>query len=760
MNLSRGVVPRFRTRLVLARCRCRHHTPSRSADGLHFSSGTQYNSLDSSPNDSATTIGLTGTPARKTRNSIGFPNRTWWLAFLLLGGTVLVYLPVWRAGFIWDDRGFTVDNPLIRRAGGLWRFWFSTKPVDYYPMTSTMWWIEWRLWGENPTGYHATNVLLHAVGVVLLWRVLAQLKVPGAWLAAAFFAVHPVNVESVAWIAEGKNVLAMLFYLATLWCVARSRSFGVSADASWRSSESSSWRWYGLALLTSLLALLSKTVVAPMPFVLLGLAWWHQGKVKVGDVRRLLPFFALAVAIGLIALWFQSHRAIGADIVRTDGFWSRLAGAGWAIWFYAYKALLPFGLRSIYPRWQIDGGEWWSYLPGLLVLAVFLACWRSRRAWGKWPLGSFFYFVVMLSPVLGFLNIGFMKFSLVADHWQYFAIIGPVALFAAAIAKGHQRLGPNSRHALAAVVGAMLVGLGVLTWRQSEIYRDSGTFWRAVLAADADSWAGQHNLGVFLVEQGQSDEALAHFRRAVEIRPGYAKAQYNLGGVLREKGQTDQAIVHLERAVDLQPDYVEAHNSLARALGQKREWDRAKEHLERSLVIDPDQAEAHNNLANVLWSMGRPREAAAEYQKALALHPDYAVAHFNLGEVLREAGETREAVGHYRRALEIRPDFAPALDSLAWVLATSPDASLRDGVEAVVLAARAQEISGGRNSGFVATLAAAYAEVGRFPEAIATAERALRMATSQGKPERAERLQTQVTLYKAGTPYRETGGHP
>jgi tetratricopeptide (TPR) repeat protein len=351
-----------------------------------------------------------------------------------------------------------------------------------------------------------------------------------------------------------------------------------------------------------------------------------------------------------------------------------------------------------------------------------------------------------------------MKFSLVADHWQYFAIIGPVALFAAAIAKGHQRLGPHSRHVLAAVVTAMLVGLAVLTSRQSEIYRDSGTFWRAVLAADPDSWAGHHNLGVFLAEQGRSDEALAHFRRAVEIRPGYARAQYNLGAALREKGQTDEAIVHLQRAVDIQPDYVEAHNSLARALGQRREWDGAMEHLQRSLAIDSDQAEAHNNLANVLWNMGRLREAAAEYEEALALHPDYAAAHFNLGEVLREVGATREAMAHYRRALEIRPNFAPALDSLAWVLATSPDASLRDGVQAVVLAARAQEISGGRNSGFAATLAAAYAEAGRFPEATAAAERALRIAIAQGKPERAERLRTQVALYKAGTPYREIRG--
>jgi tetratricopeptide (TPR) repeat protein len=687
------------------------------------------------------------------------PNRTWLLALLLVVGTILAYLPAWHARLIWDDRGFIMDNPLIRRADGLWRFWFSTKPVDYYPVTSTMWWIEWRLWGGNPMGYHGVNVLLHALGVVLLWRLLARLKFPGSWSAAAIFAVHPVNVESVAWIAERKNVLAMVFYLASLSCFVRSDSSTMLAGASWPSSGISSWRWYGLALAAFLLALLSKTVVAPMPFVLLGLVWWQRGRVKRADVLRVLPFLAMSAFVGSISFWFQSHRAIGADIVRTDSFWARLAGAGWAIWFYAYKALLPFGLRSIYPRWQIDGRAWWSYLPGLLVASVFVLCWRTRRTWGKAPLLASFYFVVMLSPVLGFLNIGFMKFSLVADHWQYFAIIGPIALLAAAIAKGYERLGPYPRRALVATVGAMLVGLAVLTYRQSELYRDSGTFWRAVLATDADAWGAHNNLGGFLVEQGQSDEALAHFRRAVELQPGFAKAQYNLGAALREKGQSDEAIVHLQRAVEIEPHYVEARNSLARALGQEGEWDRAMEHLERSLEIDPDQAEAHNNLANVLWQKGRLRQAAAEYEKALALHPDYAAAHFNLGEVLREEGETREAIAHYRRALEIRPDFAPALDSLAWALATSPDVSMRDGVQSVALATRAEQISGGRNPGFAATLAAAYAEVGRFPEAVATAERALRLATAQGKAALAARLRTQVALYQTGAPYREAGAH-
>ncbi|MES1209596.1 MAG: tetratricopeptide repeat protein [Pseudomonadota bacterium] len=582
---------------------------------------------------------------------------TRWLAVALVLGTVVAYLPALHAGIIWDDRTFIMDNALIHRADGLWRFWFTTKPVDYYPVTSTLWWTEWRLWGANPVGYHVVNVLLHTADAVLLWRLLARLEVPGAWLAAALFAVHPVNVESVAWIAEGKNVLAMLFYLASLSCFVRSRPFG------------GSWRWYGLALVTFLLALLSKTVVAPMPFVLLGLVWWKRGRLQRADALAVLPFFALAIGIGAISFWFQSHRAIGADVVRTDGFAARLAGAGWAIWFYLGKALLPLGLRSIYPRWQIDPRAWWSYLPALFATGVFVACWRGRRAWGTGPLVAAFYFVVMLSPVLGFMDIAFMKLSLVADHWQYFALIAPVALCAAAIATGHQRLGTQAaipmRTALAATAGVVLIALGASTWRQSERYRDSGTYWQAVLAADPDAWGAHNNLGAFLLERGESDAALAHFQKAVALRPDYAKAQYNLGALLREKGQLDPAIAHLRSAVALEPDYVDAENSLARALAGVGDWDGATEWLERSLARDPDQAEAHNNLANVLRQKGELARAVSEYEKALALHPDYAAAHFNLGEVLRAEGDVDGAIAHYRRALDFRPHFAPALHSLA-----------------------------------------------------------------------------------------------
>ena len=711
----------------------------------------------------------------------------WLLALLLVAGTIIAYLPVWHAGVIWDDESLVLSNPLIHRPDGLFRFWFSTQPVDYYPVTSTILWAEWRLWGASPMGYHVVNVVLHACSAVVLWRVLQRLKLPGAWLGAALFALHPVNVESVAWIVQRKNVLAMFFYLVSLLWYLRFDPAAGPANPTEPTTLRLQWRWYWFSLAAFLLALLSKTAVAPLPLVLLGLAWWRQGTVRRKDLWRSLPFFAIAVAVGLVSFWFQSHRAIGSDIVRTDSFWARLAGAGWAVWFYLYKAALPLHLNAIYPRWQIDGGQWWSYLPGLLLVGGLLACWRYRRRWGQGPLLALGYFVVMLLPVLGFLDIGFMLVSLVADHWQYFAIIGPIALAAATITA----VGGRSRSKAVALGGALLLVLGGLSWRQCEIYADPGTFWRAVLAANPDSWLAHNNLGNDLFERGQVDEAMTHYKRAVDIEPHYATAHYNLGGVLRQKGQpdeaiaqfrkaleiqplysmahynlgevlrqkgeVDEAIAHYQRALEIHPDYAEAHNSLGNALLRKGQVDEALVHLRKALEIQPDRAEDHNNLANVLWQKGQVQEAIAHYQKALEIRPAYALAHYNLGQLLQQEGQVREAVTHFQKALEIQPDFAPACNSLAWVLATSPDTSMRDGARAIELAEAAERSSRGNNPTFTATLAAAYAEARRFPEAIETGKQALQLATTQNRPTLANRLQAQIALYQTGSPYRDPG---
>jgi protein O-mannosyl-transferase len=867
--------------------------------------------------------------------------RAWLFGVLLVAVTIIAYLPVWRAGFIWDDDTFAWRNPLIQSPDGLFRLWFTTASQDYFPLTSTVLWVEWRLWGASPLGYHLVNVLLHAFSAVLLWRVLRRLRITGAGLAAAIFAVHPVNAESVAWVTELKNTLAMFFFLLSVLCYVRWEDQWERREEEAGAAEGAAepdagrpkpWLLYCLSLGLFLCGLLSKTAVAPLPVVLLGLAWWRHGRLWLRDLWRTLPFFGAAAAVGLVALWFQYHRAIGASMldVRNDSFWGRLAGAGWAVWFYLYKALLPLHLSFVYPRWHVDASRVISYVPGLLVVAVFLVCWRYRRGWGRAGLLGLGYFVVMLLPVLGLLNIYFMRYSLVADHWQYFAIIGPITLAAAGLtwALGKLRvlvgtrstasqLNPNNGDAVervptrlesagfgtnrsllyAAVSGALVLVLAALTWREALTYRDLMTLWTETVARNPAAGIAHNNLGSLLFAQGKLDEAVAHYRQAValqpnaadvysnfgaallgqrrfeeaivqlrqairiqpdlgmahynlgntllqagrvdeaipelrqviELEPGLAEPHMNLGNALLAKGQVAEALAHLQKAVELQPNlaaahlnlanalvqqgradeaiaqfqqvlatqpgsavahnglgsallqkgqadqaleqyqaalriapgFAEAHLNLANLLIQRKQPDEAVAHFKAALQLQPKLVAAHNNLANALLAKQQVDEAIAQFEEALQLQPNLAEAHNGLANALLQKGRTAEAVTHYEAALAGVPNHPYLLNNLAWVLATCPDAAIRNGPRAVELARQAERASGGKDPALLGTLAAAYAEAGRFPDAIATAQRALDLATAQADAKQVETLRERLKLFQAGSPFHEGASpHP
>jgi tetratricopeptide (TPR) repeat protein len=549
------------------------------------------------------------------------------LAAALVAITFLAYLPAMRGGFIWNDDTFLTRNPLIKTPDGLRRLWFTTDPPDYFPLTSTSLWLEWRLWGMNPAGYHVVNVLLHAVSAVLLWRVLKRLKAPGAWLAGLIFAVHPVNVESVAWITERKNTLAMVLYMASLL-------------AYLKFDEDGAPRAYALALGLFLLALLAKTSVIMLPAVLLLCAWWRRGGIERKDILRAIPFAALSGALALVTVWYQYHRAIAAEVVRTDGFLARTAGAGWAACFYLYKALLPAKLCFVYPRWA-QGVSFLSFLPDLLLLALLILLWRNRRGWGRPFLFGLGYFLVSLAPVGGFLNIYFMRYSLVADHWQYTAMIGIAALAAGVLAGQAERRGASRKVAIAAAA-ALVAVLAAATWNLSLIYRDAETVWRDTVRKNPAAWMAWENLAACVRERAEADQQPA---QAAEL--------------LKE------VIGCCEKAIALKPDYAEAYGTRGAAWCSLGRPDLALRDYDQAIACRPDYAEAWILRGRLHTGANRLDEAMNDYDQAIALRPDFAAAYCERGNVLVRAHRYDDAVSDYTRAIALKEDLAEAYNDRA-----------------------------------------------------------------------------------------------
>ncbi|MGO9243200.1 MAG: tetratricopeptide repeat protein [Verrucomicrobiia bacterium] len=581
------------------------------------------------------------------------------LALVLVIVTFAVYFPVLRGGFVFDDDILITGNSMVKASDGLYRFWFTTEAPDYYPLTSSLWWLEWRWWGTNPTGYHVVNVLLHAVNAILVWTILRRLKIPGAWLAGLVFAIHPVNVATVAWISEQKNTLSMLFYaLAILLYL--------------QFDETRDWRWYAGSLGAFCLALLSKTAVVMLPVVLWGCVWWTRGRVTRKDVLRNMPFFALSLVMGLVTMWYQYRLPWGKPVPGTDGFAFRLAAAGCAPWFYLGKALWPVNLMTAYPKWQIDTSRWVSYLPGAALIACFLVFWWKRRTWGRPLLFGFGYFVVMLFPVLGLLKQGPYRLTFVADrwnHWQYFSMVGVIALAVAAVDEVRRRAGERRGYWTAAAGTALLMALAATTWSRNCVYAGNETLWRDNVAKNSGAWLAYNNLGNALARAGRVPEAIVQYEQALRINPDLAEAHNNLGNLLMRSGRMPEAREHLERALRIDPNLAEAHNNLGTALAQTGEITDAIAHYQQALRIQPRYAEAHYNLGIALERAGKREDAIAQFEQALRIEPDFAEAHYNLGTVLGQAGRMPEAIEHLEQALRIEPDFAEAHANLGNALA-------------------------------------------------------------------------------------------
>ena len=595
-----------------------------------------------------------------------------WRVAALVVATLLVYFPAIRGGMLWDDDAH-VTRPDLQSWTGLGRIWTEVGATDqYYPFLHSFFWVQHRLWGDATVGYHLVSILLHVASACLLVAILRRLAIPGAWLAAFLFALHPVCVESVAWISEQKNTLSLAFYLAAALAY-----LGFEAQRDRRA--------YGLASALFLLALLTKSVTATLPAALLVVFWWQRGRLEWRrDVIPLLPWFVLGALSGLFTAWVERNYigAHGTDFELS--LLQRCLLAGNIIWFYLGKLAWPSGLIFIYPRWQVDATDFaqWVYPLGALGLAAALwLCRRRTRA----PLAAYLFFAGSLFPTLGFFNIYPFKFSFVADHWQYLPSIGIVVLAAAALSSGFQWTAPKSWSPLRRLVAVLTVGLlGLLARRQSRIYRDLPTLYETVIDRNPDCWMAHNNLGEYLRGEGRIREAAGHFETAVRLHPEYPIAHNNLGLAWRSLGRTEEAIAQHQEALRLQPGYAEAWNNLGGDLVVAGRLPEAVAAYEEALRRKPDYAGAEGNLAYALFSLGRLSEAIAHYEVALRLKPDSPEVHNNLAAIFVKLGRNEEAIEHYEKAVELKPDYADARTNLAAVLrAAGHDEEARAQIEAL-----------------------------------------------------------------------------
>lgn len=593
-------------------------------------------------------------------------------AALLLAATCIAYAPAMRGGLLWDDAAH-VTRPSMRSLDGLRRTWFEVGATQqYYPLLHSAFWLQQRLWGDSLLGHHLVNVVMHALAAWLALLVLLRLGIPGARLTAAIFALHPVMVESVAWISELKNTLSAVFYLGALLAYLAFQ-------------ERRGPRRYVLASFLFLCALATKTVTASLPAAILVIAWWRRGRIRRdADVVPLLPWFAMAALAGFSTAWVERH-LIGAQGEAFDlGILQRVLLAGRVVWFYLGKLAWPADLIFIYPRWSLDPGAWRQWLfpaatAAVLVALVVLAR-RSRSEAGRAPLAALLFFVGTLFPALGFVNVFPFVYSFVADHFQYLAALGAITLAAAGLTLLARRIPPAARWTGHVAAAALLFVLGFLTWRQAHMYADVHVLYRTTIARNPSAWMAHNNLGTILAEEADLPGAVEAFEGALRARQDYPNGHFNLARVLARMGRHEEAIAHYLEVARLRPSHPE---------------------------LDLRLSESHDQRGLRLAADGRIEDALEQHRAAVRVSPASAPMRCNLGVALLAASRTREAVAEFRESLRLKADYPEALNNLAWVLATDPE--LCDPEQAIILAQRAVDASAEPGPELLDTLATARA---------------------------------------------------
>ena len=654
---------------------------------------------------------------------------------LLVIAVLFAYSPALRGGFIWDDDDYVTENVHLRTPSGLKRIWLDTQATpQYYPLVHTTFWLEYRLWQLNPYGYHFTNVVLHAASVLLLWRVLRKLEVQGAWLAAGVFALHPVHVESVAWITERKNVLSAVFYLAAL--LSYLKFYGAQSN---RESVSGAKVFYVLCLVLFVCALLSKTITASLPAAILLIMWWKHGRILRRDVLLVLPMFLIAIPFCMLTAHLEEHQVGATGDEWNIPFVERCLIAGRVTWFYLGKLCLPRHLTFFYPRWEINAGSVWPYLYPLAMLCLVVFMWFRRHAWGRGPLVALLFFLGTLFPAMGFFNIYPMRYSFVADHFQYLASLGPLVLFAAVVTTFTIKLG-WSRTLRISLAAILLLTLGYLCFRQSSVYANVFTLWNDTIRKNPLAWMAYNNLGREWFRRGDLVQAQNNFEQAILIKPDHIRARFNLARAFSDSGKLDQAVQQLQQALEISPKFAEARNSLGNLFAKQSRFEEASEQYELALKAKPDYAAARFNYGQLLADHGQFELAREQFNKTIEVAPRSAAARHRLAQLLTQIGDVPQAIQHLEKVLAIDPGHTAAKNQLAWLLATADKPEDRDPERALRLAWDAAGESDFNDAEILRTLAAALAATGKFKDAVHWAKQAVEMAPEDLKEEYRNRL--------------------
>ena len=625
-----------------------------------------------------------------------------------------------------DDHVYVYENPLVVRGlsiEGIIGAFAHTHALNWHPLTTLSHMLDCQLYGLKAGGHHLTNIILHTISVLLLFLMLKQIT--GAlWqsaFVAALFAIHPLHVESVAWIAERKDVLSAVFFMLTLAAYARY-------------ARAPSTPRYLLVALLFACGLMSKPMLVTLPFVLLLLDNWPLGRLggqksEIGSrLRRLItekvPLFALSALSCAATLLTQRQGPIAID--QLPFLW-RLNNTFVSYVIYIWQMLWPARLAVFYPHPNdrlslVEITVAIAFLVGVSLLVIYL------RRTKPYLVTGWFWYLGMLVPVLGLVQVGEQAH---ADRYTYLPQIGLYIMIAWTVGDLHLASRSRGHRALVGVAAALvIVSLSGRATVQASYWKNSETLWNHTLAVTGENDVAHNNLGFLFLRRGELDKAISEFQAALDIRSRNTETHYSLGAALIQ-------------------------NNLGNAFARKQLWDEAIDHLQEAVRLRPDYADAYFNLGSVFFQQGRIDEAIAQWQKALAIRPTDAEAHRNLASALRKQGNVKGAIAEYEQALNITPEDRVALNNLAWILATSSNASMRDGARAVTLAVKAVQASDGRDPNFVRTLAAARAEAGQFTEAVAIAEAAKALATTQNKPELASRLEGEITLYRARLALRE-----